>query len=58
MNFKLIKPGTYAISVAGILALAVGTYTGNGGFQLAGALFLAIALVVGLNQATAEDGDR
>lgn len=51
MNLKQIKPGTFALLVAGMLPLAVGTYTANGGFQLAGGLILLVGLVLAFNQA-------
>lgn len=51
MNVKQIKPATVAIAVAGLLVLAVGTYTANGGFQLAGGLFLLVTVILAVNQA-------
>ena len=51
MNFKQIKPATFALTVVGLLVLAVGTYTSNGGFQLAGGLFLLVAVILAVNQA-------
>jgi membrane protein implicated in regulation of membrane protease activity len=51
VNLKQIRPATFALSVAGLLVLAVGTYTSNGGFQLAGGIFLLVAVVLAVNQA-------
>ena len=51
MNLKQITPSTFALLVAGLLALAVGTYTANGGFQLAGGLILLVGLILAFNQA-------
>ena len=58
MDFRRIKPTTFAILVVGVLALLVGTYTDNGGFQLAGGLFLLVAVIVGFNEANRRDGGR
>lgn len=52
MNFRQIKPATFALMVAGILVLVVGAYTGNGGFKLAGGLILLPALILGFTQAS------
>ena len=51
MNLKNVAAGTFALLVAGLLIAGVGTYTQNGGFQLAGALVLLAGLVVAVKQA-------
>ena len=40
MNSKLLKSPSFSLFVAGLVALLVGTYTDNGGFQLAGGMFV------------------
>lgn len=52
MNLKNIKSTSYALFVAGIVMLLVGTYTENGGFQLAGGILLFVTLIIALGQAT------
>lgn len=37
-----------ALLAAAAVVLAVGFYTDNGGFQLAGAIFLLVGVIVGL----------
>ena len=51
MNLKNIAAGAFALLVAGLLIAGVGTYTQNGGFQLAGAFVLLAGLVVAVKQA-------
>lgn len=51
MNLKQIKSSTFALLVAGLFVLLVGTYTENGGFQLAGGILMSIAAILALNQA-------
>ena len=51
MKLKQIKSTTLALFVAGLLVLVAGTYTSNGGFQLAGGLVLLVAAILALNQA-------
>ena len=52
MNHKQIKSTTIAMLVAGALILVVGTYTTNGGFQLAGGLVLLVAIILAISQAS------
>ena len=56
MNLKQIKSSTIALLVAGVLILAVGTYTTNGGFQLAGGLVLLAAIILAISQASSRVG--
>ena len=56
MSLKKITPGTIALFVAALLILAVGTYTDNGGFQLAGGLVLVGAISLALSQAKKRSG--
>jgi hypothetical protein len=56
MNLKQVTRGTFALFVTALVVLAIGAYTDNGGFQLAGALFLLVALVVAINEARDRDG--
>ncbi|MBL0077441.1 MAG: hypothetical protein IPP41_16560 [Rhodocyclaceae bacterium] len=51
MNLKNIKPTSYALLVAGLVMLLTGTYTDNGGFQLAGGMLIFITLIIALGQA-------
>lgn len=51
MNLKQVTSGTLALLAAAALMLLVGTYTDNGGFQLAGVLLLVVALLLAFNQA-------
>jgi len=51
MNLKNIKSTTYALFVAGLVMLLTGTYTDNGGFQLAGGMLIFITLILALGQA-------
>jgi len=57
MNLKHIKSSTYAMLVGGLFVLGVGTYTDNGGFQLAGGILLVVAIIVALNDAASRAGD-
>lgn len=52
MNFKQIKSNTIALLVSGVLILVVGTYTTNGGFELAGGLVILVAIILAINQAS------
>ena len=56
MNLKQIKSNTIALLVAGVLILTVGTYTTNGGFQLAGGLVLLVAIILAISQASNRAG--
>lgn len=56
MNLKQIKSSTIALFVAAVLILAVGTYTTNGGFQLAGGLVLLVAIILAISQAGSRAG--
>lgn len=51
MKLKQIKPSTVSLFVAALLMLATGTYTDNGGFQLAGIILLVVVLITAFNQA-------
>lgn len=52
MDLAKIRPPSVALLVSALLVLAVGAYTGNGGFQLAGAIMLVSGLILALRQAT------
>ena len=56
MNIRLIKSDTIALFVSSILVLAVGTYTENGGFQLAGMIMLLVTAILAFNQAGGRSG--
>ena len=56
MNLKRIKSSTIAVMVAALLILLTGTYTDNGGFQLAGILVLVGGLVMAFTEASKHDG--
>ncbi len=56
MNLKQIKSSTYTLLICGFFILVVGTYTENGGFQLAGAMLAVICLILALSQATGKNG--
>ena len=56
MNLKQITSSTLALLIAAAFVLLVGTYTDNGGFQLAGALLLVVALILAFNQARRRGG--
>jgi ABC-type transport system involved in cytochrome bd biosynthesis fused ATPase/permease subunit len=51
MALRNIKPTTLALLLAALVMLAVGTYTDNGGFQLAGVILLVVVLITAFNQA-------
>lgn len=51
MNVKLIKSNSISLLAGGVLLLAVGTYTDNGGLQLAGGIMLLVAAILAFNQA-------
>ncbi|WP_269531749.1 hypothetical protein [Chitinimonas sp. BJYL2] len=52
----LIKSSTFALFVAGLLMLVVGTYTNNGGFQLAGGMLGFISLIMWISNAGRRNG--
>lgn len=56
MSIKQISTSTIAILVAALFVLATGSYTDNGGFQLAGALLLVVGLILAFNQASDRGG--
>ena len=56
VNPRRITPGTLALVVAALLVLAVGLYTANGGFQLAGALILLVGIFLAITQASGRGG--
>lgn len=56
MNLKQIKPSTVSLLVCGLLMILVGTYTDNGGFQLAGAMLALICVILALSQAGGKNG--
>jgi hypothetical protein len=45
MQVRNSNTSMLGLLVAGLVALMTGTYTANGGFQLAGALLLVVALI-------------
>jgi hypothetical protein len=51
MGLKKIKSNAIGLIAGGVLLLAVGTYTENGGFQFAGGIMLAVALLLAFHQA-------
>ena len=51
MQLSQIKPTTIALLLAALVMVVVGTYTDNGGFQLAGFILLFVAFVTAFNQA-------
>lgn len=51
MKLRQIKSSTVSLFVAALLMLATGTYTDNGGFQLAGVILLVVVLITAFNQA-------
>ncbi|MCB9143746.1 MAG: hypothetical protein H6635_00125 [Anaerolineales bacterium] len=55
MNLKKITPSTISLIVTAILIFTVGAYTDNSGFQLAGGIFLVVALITAINQARKQD---
>ena len=50
MNLKQISSSTIAILIVALIVLATGTYTDNGGFQLAGFLFLLVGCLLAFKQ--------
>jgi hypothetical protein len=59
MSLKKISSSTVALLAAGVLVLAVGIYTQNGGFQLAGGLMLVVAAIRAIGQSiNRSSGDR
>ena len=56
MNLKRVKPSTVSLLLCGFFILLVGTYTENGGFQLAGVMLAVICLILALGQATSKNG--
>lgn len=57
MKLERISSATFALLVVALLVLAVGAYTSNGGFQLAGGLFLLVAVIRALGDLRRGDGD-
>lgn len=51
MNLKKISATTCSLLVAGLAMLLTGSYTDNGGFQLAGGMLIFIALILALGEA-------
>jgi len=51
MRLNRITTGTVALLLGAVLLLGVGTYTENGGLQLAGGILLVVAVITALNQA-------
>lgn len=58
MSFKNIKLTTYTLFLAGLAMLLSGTYTENGGFQLAGGMLMFIASILALGQARGKDSSK
>jgi hypothetical protein len=50
MSSNLLKSQTFSLFVAGIVALLVGTYSGNGGFQVFGGMLCFISIVLWLSK--------
>jgi hypothetical protein len=50
MNSNLLKSQTFSLFVAGIVALLVGTYSDNGGFQVFGGMLCFISIVLWLSK--------
>lgn len=50
MKSKLLRSPSFSLFVAGLVSLLVGTYTGNGGFQLAGGMLCFISVLLWLAQ--------
>ena len=55
MKLNQIKPTTISLALAALVMLSVGTYTENGGFQLAGVILMAVVLITGFKQARDKD---
>ena len=58
MNIRLIKSNSIALFVGSVLIFAVGIYTDNGGFQLAGGIMLLVAAILAFNQANGRPDDN
>ena len=56
MNLRQISSSAIALLLTAVFILAVGTYTDNGGFQLAGALILVVGAILAFNQARGRSG--
>lgn len=56
MNLRQISSSAIALLLAAAFLIAVGTYTANGGFQLAGALVLVVGGILAFNQARGRSG--
>jgi len=56
VNLREISSSAIALLLAAAFLIAVGTYTGNGGFQLAGALVLVVGGLLAFNQARGRSG--
>lgn len=57
MKSKWITSSAIGLFAGGILLLAVGTYTGNGGFQWAGGIMLVVAATLVLDRTGRRSGD-
>ncbi|WP_187471129.1 hypothetical protein [Luteimonas viscosa] len=51
MKLRNIESTTWALLVAGLFVLAIGRWTDNGGFRLAGGMLIVVALILALAQA-------
>ena len=51
MHLRQITPATIALLLSALVMVVVGTYTDNGGFQLAGVILLVVASITAFNQA-------
>ena len=51
MQLSQIKTTTISLLLAALVMVVVGTYTDNGGFQLAGVILLVVVLITAFNQA-------
>jgi hypothetical protein len=51
IQLSQIKPTAIALLLAALFIIMVGTYTDNGGFQLAGFIMLFVAFITAFNQA-------
>lgn len=58
MKLQQITSSTVALLLAALLVLLTGIYTDNGGFQLAGALLLLVAVLLAFKQGTNGDGSN
>lgn len=58
MNPKQHTSSTIALLVTGVLVFGVGTYTQNGGFQLAGGLICLVAVILALRGPSRTPDDR